>query len=71
MLNVENFQYSAANLIDNFHSQLRNVTKTKRSFSSDMSMLKLLILFKKVCSGKMDPPYTQMENDQRPIFNYF
>lgn len=35
------------NLIENFHSQLRKVTKTKRSFSSDMSLLKLLYLVQK------------------------
>jgi len=32
------------NIIENFHAQLRKVTKTKRSFSSDMSLLKLLYL---------------------------
>ena len=32
------------NIIENFHAQLRKVTKTKRSFSSDISLLKLLFL---------------------------
>ena len=32
------------NIIENFNAQLRKVTKTKRSFSSDMSLLKLLYL---------------------------
>ena len=32
------------NIIESFHSQLRKVTKTKRVFSSDMSLLKLLFL---------------------------
>jgi putative transposase len=35
------------NIIENFHAQLRKVTKTKRSFSSDMSLLKLLYLVQK------------------------
>ncbi len=46
------FQYSneirriiyTTNIIESFHSQLRKVTKTKRVFSSDMSLLKLLYL---------------------------
>jgi putative transposase len=32
------------NVIESFHSQLRKVTKSKRVFSSDMSLLKLLFL---------------------------
>ena len=32
------------NIIESFHSQLRKVTKSKRVFSSDMSLLKLLYL---------------------------
>ena len=32
------------NIIESFHSQLRKVTKSKRVFSSDMSLLKLLFL---------------------------
>lgn len=32
------------NIIESFHSQLRKVTKTKRTFPSDMSLLKLLYL---------------------------
>lgn len=32
------------NIIESFHSQLRKVTKTKRVFSSDQSLLKLLYL---------------------------
>jgi len=35
------------NLIENSHNQLRKVTKTKRSFSNDMSLLKLLYLVQK------------------------
>lgn len=32
------------NMIESFHSQIRKVTKTKRTFPSDMSLLKLLYL---------------------------
>jgi putative transposase len=32
------------NVIESFHSQLRKITKSKRVFSSDMSLLKLLFL---------------------------
>ncbi len=32
------------NIIESFHSQLRKVTKTKRVFSNDMALLKLLYL---------------------------
>jgi putative transposase len=32
------------NIIESFHSQLRKITKTKRVFSSDMSLFKLLFL---------------------------
>ncbi len=32
------------NIIESFHSQLRKVTKSKRVFSSDMSLFKLLYL---------------------------
>jgi transposase-like protein len=32
------------NIIESFHSQLRKVTKSKRVFSSDMALLKLLYL---------------------------
>lgn len=32
------------NIIESFHSQLRKITKSKRVFSSDMSLLKLLFL---------------------------
>jgi len=32
------------NIIESFHSQLRKITKTKRVFSSDQSLLKLLFL---------------------------
>ncbi len=32
------------NIIESFHSQLRKITKTKRIFSSDQSLLKLIYL---------------------------
>ncbi len=35
------------NVIENFHSRLRKVTKTKRLFSSDMALMKLLYLVQK------------------------
>lgn len=45
------------NIIESFHSQLRKVTKSKRVFTSDMSLLKLLYLvqsnLKKYWAGPM------------------
>jgi len=35
------------NVIENFHGRLRKVTKTKRLFSSDMALMKLLYLIQK------------------------
>lgn len=35
------------NVIENFHGRLRKVTKTKRLFSSDMALMKLLFLVQK------------------------
>lgn len=35
------------NIIENFHGRLRKVTKTKRLFSSDMALMKLLYLIQK------------------------
>ena len=35
------------NIIENFHGRLRKVTKTKRLFSSDMALMKLLYLVQK------------------------
>jgi transposase-like protein len=35
------------NVIENFHGRLRKVTKTKRLFSSDMALMKLLYLVQK------------------------
>ena len=35
------------NVIENFHGRLRKVTKTKRIFSSDMALMKLLYLIQK------------------------
>lgn len=35
------------NVIENFHGRLRKVTKTKRVFSSDMALMKLLYLVQK------------------------
>jgi len=35
------------NIIESFHSQLRKVTKSKRVFSSDMALFKLLYLVQK------------------------
>lgn len=39
------------NIIESFHSQLRKVTKTKRVFSSDMALLKLLYLVHQNING--------------------
>ena len=44
------------NPIESFHSQLRKVTKTKRVFPSDMSLLKLLYLVQQNLSRKWDTP---------------
>ena len=49
------------NIIENFHSRLRKVTKTKRLFSSDMALLKLLYLIQKQFIE---------DNWQRPMFNW-
>ena len=44
------------NIIESFHSQLRKVTKTKRVFSSDISLLKLLYLvFSNLRDGWIGP----------------
>lgn len=44
------------NPIESFHSQLRKVTKSKRVFSSDMSLMKLLYLVQENISKKWDTP---------------
>jgi putative transposase len=44
------------NAIESFHSQLRKITKTKRVFSSDMSLLKLLYLVQKEATKKWVMP---------------
>ena len=49
------------NIIENFHGRLRKVTKTKRVFSSDMALMKLLYLIQKQFVD---------ENWQTPIFGW-
>lgn len=58
------FQYSplirqriyTTNLIENFHRQLRKVTKTKGSFTSDNALLKLLFLVQRDIVAKWKKP---------------
>jgi len=58
------FQYSdmirkviyTTNVIENFHRQLRKVTKTKGSFTSDHALLKLLFLVQKDITAKWNKP---------------
>jgi transposase-like protein len=49
------------NVIENFHGRLRKVTKTKRLFSSDMALMKLLYLVQK--------QFVQ-DNWQTPMFSW-
>lgn len=49
------------NPIESLHSQLRKITKTKRSFTSDMALLKLLYLVQNDVTEKWS---------QRPIFRW-
>lgn len=44
------------NIIENFHAQLRKVTKTKRVFHSDMALFKLLYLVQENISKKWTQP---------------
>jgi transposase-like protein len=44
------------NTIESFHSQLRKITKTKKVFSSDMSLLKLLYLVQREVTKKWVMP---------------
>lgn len=44
------------NMIESFHSQLRKITKTKRVFTSDMALLKLLYLVQKEVTKKWTMP---------------
>lgn len=44
------------NTIENFHRQLRKVTKTKGSFTSDGALMKLLYLIQKDITGKWEKP---------------
>ncbi|OJW72871.1 MAG: IS256 family transposase [Candidatus Amoebophilus sp. 36-38] len=44
------------NMIESFHSQLRKVTKTKRVFTRDMALLKLLYLVQKDVTKKWTMP---------------
>lgn len=44
------------NTIESFHSQLRKITKTKRVFSSDMALLKLLFLVQNEVTKKWVMP---------------
>jgi transposase-like protein len=45
------------NIIEGFHAQLRKVTKTKRVFSNDMALLKLLYLVQNdIATKKWDTP---------------
>ena len=58
------FQYSpmirkviyTTNVIENFHRQLRKVTKTKGSFTSDGALMKLLYLVQKDITAKWQRP---------------
>lgn len=58
------FQYSpmirkviyTTNVIENFHRQLRKVTKTKGSFTSDGALMKLLYLVQKDITAKWQKP---------------
>lgn len=58
------FQYSpmirkiiyTTNTIENFHRQLRKVTKTKGSFTSDNALMKLLYLVQKDITSKWEKP---------------
>ena len=58
------FQYSpmirkviyTTNVIENFHRQLRKVTKSKGSFTSDNALLKLLFLVQKDITAKWSKP---------------
>lgn len=49
------------NIIENFHRRLRKVTKTKRVFSSDMALMKLLYLIQK--------QFVE-DNWQTPVFSW-
>lgn len=49
------------NVIENFHGRLRKVTKTKRIFSSDMALMKLLYLVQK---------QFVKDNWQKPMFSW-
>lgn len=44
------------NAIESFHSQLRKITKTKRVFTSDMALLKLLYLVQREVTKKWTMP---------------
>ena len=44
------------NTIESFHSQIRKVTKTKRVFSSDMALMKLLYLIQENVTSKWTMP---------------
>ena len=50
------------NTIESFHSQLRKVTKTKRVFSSDMALLKLLYLVQENITAKWTMPMADWKN---------
>jgi len=52
------------NIIESFHSQLRKVTKTKRVFSSDISLLKLLYLVQ----GNLKEDWTYPMSGWKPTF---
>lgn len=50
------------NTIEGFHAQLRKVTKTKRVFSSDMALLKLLYLIQENITKKWTMPMYDWKN---------
>lgn len=50
------------NTIENFHGQLRKVTKTKRVFSSDMALMKLLYLIQENITKKWTMPMYDWKN---------
>ena len=50
------------NIIEGFHAQLRKITKTKRVFSSDMALMKLLYLVQENITKKWNMPMHDWRN---------
>jgi transposase-like protein len=59
------------NPIESFNSQLRKVTKTKRVFPSDMSLLKLLYLVQENVSKKWTTPVTEWKQTYSQLLIIF